>query len=170
MKSKLLILSLLLFLGCEEKITQPAVVKNIRLSLYLLNDTSITASAVWVKPLDSLVLASKPFVTQNDISSYVWSTHTFAVQPLLDIFIDQLISSAERPGGVPFVVTVDGESIYLGAFWWGTSPIEPQGAYIDVTLASPYRIQFDSTALQPVDLRGDMRIHDALKEAGILVE
>jgi hypothetical protein len=167
--SLFLILSLLTFFGCKEETTQlPAQKKN--LSLYILSDTSITAVQAWNIPLDSLKLASKPFATQNDIASYTWSTHSFTVHPILNIAIEQMKLLSGKSAGFPFVVVVEGKRIYLGTFWWSYSSLTPQGAYIVVTDPSPYQIQFDSTALQPLDLRSDQRIHDVLKESGILSE
>ncbi|MGA2622650.1 MAG: hypothetical protein ABSF91_02250 [Bacteroidota bacterium] len=163
-----LILSSLLLFGCKEKTTQ-STPSTPQFAIYLLSDTTITGYAAWNMSQDSLVLASEPLVRQDDIKSYWWSTHSFTLQPTLDSVFKRMSTLRGKSFGVPFVVTVDNERIYLGAFWWAYSSSIPQVAYIDVILPSPYQIQRESTCPQP-DFRNDRRIHDALKAAGILVE
>jgi hypothetical protein len=158
-----------LFNGCKEENNPTAAQTKKSLSLYLLADTSITAKSVWSIRLDSLALASNPLVNQHDLESYNWSTHTFVLNPFIESLIGDLKTSAARPDGLPFVIAVNNERIYLGALWWNDSLTVPPIAYIDVTIPSPYKIKFD-TASTMTDLRGDQRIHDVLKEWGILIE
>lgn len=166
--SFMVVLSMALFLGCKEESSQPASPSS-KLAIYNLSDTSITAAQAWDMPLNTLSLASTPFATERDIVSYNWTTHSFTLQPLLEPVIANLKTKPGKSAGVPFVITVNNERIYLGAFWWSYSSMIPQVPYIDVMFPSPYQIKFDSTSSHP-DSRGDQRIHDALKAAGILVE
>jgi hypothetical protein len=157
-----------LLFGCKEKATESSQsVKEF--AIYLLRDSTVTVSAASNRPLDSLVLAPKPLITQNDLQSYTWSTHTFTVQPAIDTLLKQMSVLGGKSSGVPFVVTVDNERIYLGALWWVYSSSISQVSYMYVSPISPHQIKHDSTSSKP-DLRNDQRIHDALKAAGVFVE
>jgi hypothetical protein len=100
--------------------------------------------------------------------AYYWPTHTFTVHPNLDTLFSHMRKLPGKSGGVPFVVVAEKSRIYQGAFWWAYSSSLP-GAYIMISLPSPYAIQFDSLSSLP-DLRGDQRIYNSLKAAGVLVE
>jgi hypothetical protein len=154
--------------GCKDKSTQPSAASN-QFAIYLLKDSSITAISAWSMPQDSLVLAASPFITQNDLKLYIWSSHTFFAQPALDSLFVRLSRQGGKSSGVPFFVTVGSERIYPGAFWWYYSSSLPKATCIYATSMSPHRIQHDSLLIFP-DLKSDRRIHDALKSAGILIE
>lgn len=70
--------------------------------------------------------------------------------------------------GIPFVVTVGSDRVYLGAFWHAYSSLAPTFPHIDL-ISNPHQIQ-RSWEPGSVDLRNDRRIHDALMLAGVLVE
>ena len=76
--------------------------------------------------------------------------------------------------GIPFVVCVDGEPIYRGAFWASYSSASYDGIVIDVLPAvnmEPLRLQLGYPGpdfFTGEDLRADARIFQALKEAGKL--
>ncbi len=137
-------------------------------AMYRLKDANITASQVWDQSLESLVLADNPFLAVNDLRSYKWQTHEFSVIAAVDSQLAQL----RRPGpvgGIPFVVTVGNERIYLGAFWYAYSSMIAQVPYIDIIL-DPHRICKCQSVLVQDDKRNDVRIYRALKQAGILIE
>ena len=70
--------------------------------------------------------------------------------------------------GVPFVVTVGKERIYVGTFWWSYSSMRPLNcAFIEVLGPIPYKIEL---GIDAVDKRNDPRIINSLRKAGILVE
>jgi len=72
-------------------------------------------------------------------------------------------------GGIPWVLTVDDERVYLGAFWYAYSSLMPQVPYIDI-LIEPHRIRRDYSDGTQSDQRADPRIYRVLKNAGVLVE
>ncbi|MBK7259511.1 MAG: hypothetical protein IPI01_17245 [Ignavibacteriae bacterium] len=165
----LLILSLAsiaLLSACTDS-TSPGLSQD--LAIYTLPDTSISAAMVWDKPLDSLVLSSRPFLTGGDITSYRWSTHEYTVTATVDSQLAALKWVHGHTGGIPFVVVVDGERIYLGAFWYAYSSLMPQVPYIDVLLF-PHRIRSAPVGSASEDKRSDPRIYQVLKSAGILIE
>lgn len=139
------------------------------LAIYTLQDTTLSAAAVWDRPLEGLVLASQPFVTAEDITSYRWSTHEYTVTATIDSQLAALQWPPGPTGGIPFVVVAGHERIYLGAFWYAHSSLMPQVPYIDVLLF-PYRIRSAAGGLATDDKRSDPRIYQVLKTTGILIE
>jgi hypothetical protein len=129
----------------------------------------MTATKAWTFSVDSVNLSPSPFLTENDLTAYHWSTHSFTARPNIDTLFSQLRWLGGKSSGVPFVVVANGSRIYIGAFWWPYSSSIPMGAYISTYLASPYIINRWASASLP-DMRGDERIHSALKSAGILIE
>ena len=140
-----------------------------RFAFYKLADSTMSATKAWTLPIDSLNLSSNPFLTEKDLTAYYWSMHSFTVHPTIDSIFSQLCMLGGKSSGVPFVVVANGSRIYIAAFWWPYSSSMPMGAYIDACSAPPYIINREQLASLP-DLRGDERIRNALKSAGILVE
>jgi hypothetical protein len=136
-------------------------------AIYQLNDSHLTASQVWNEPLDSLVLAASPFLSMKDLRSYNWQTHEFAVTASVDSQLALLRRTLGPTGGIPFVVVVGNDRIYLGAFWYPHSSLTPQVPFIDAVL-EPHHI--NKGVLVSDDKRTDARIYRALKAAGVLIE
>lgn len=155
-----------LFSACSD-LTSPGAARGF--AIYMLQDTTLSASMVWDKPLESLVLAPKPFLTEEDITSYIWSTHEFTVTAPVDSQLAALKWAHGHTGGIPFVVVAGGERIYIGAFWYAYSSLMPQVPYIDVLLF-PHRIWNTPNPAVNVDKRSDGRIYRVLKTAGVLTE
>jgi hypothetical protein len=64
-------------------------------------------------------LADFPIISEDDLLSYDWDTHTLHLR-------DSIWQKIPRPGngiGTPFAVVVDGTPIYVGAFWSGISSL-----------------------------------------------
>jgi hypothetical protein len=168
MKLSLILLAVPLpgFLGCnvtDEHSSSPSF------AIYKLKDSTVMASQVWDMPIDSLALADVPFLPQDSITSYNWQLHEFTATASIDTFLSYLGSHLGPLGGMPFVVTVGRDRIYLGAFWFPRSSLSPMVPYIDPWLNS-HRIQRSWNPADTVDKRNDPRIYSALKDAGILVE
>jgi hypothetical protein len=136
-------------------------------AIYRLSDPSLAASQVWNEMLDSLVLAESPFLSTKDLISYKWQTHEYAVTSSVDSQLALLGRTLGPTGGIPFVVVVGNDRIYLGAFWYPHSSLMPQVPFIDVVL-EPHRI--NKSVLVPEDKRTDIRIYHSLKAAGVLIE
>jgi hypothetical protein len=171
MKQLILVISfgITLLLGCKEKTTQSTTPQAKQFALYLLQDSTLTATSTWSMSLDSMALSAEPLITQKDLKTYNWSNHTFTVQPAIDTLLRHMGMQGGKSSGVPFVAIVEKERIYLGAFWWAYSSSLSQVSYIYVGTFQPHQIEHQSSSSKP-DLRSDQRIHDALKAAGILVE
>jgi hypothetical protein len=137
-------------------------------AVYLLMDSTTTASEAYSETIESLVLANSPFVTVHDLDSYVWSTHAFALRENARNTFETFRLTRWITSGVPFVVAVGQERIYVGTFWWAlSSSMPPPCAVIDATGPLPHRIELANGAS---DKRGDSRIYVSLKTAGVLRE
>ena len=137
-------------------------------AIYCLKDTLITTAQALEFNLDSLELAAEPFLAMRDIKRYHWSTHVLDVQPRIDSILDKMSAMRYKSGGVPFVVEVGRQRIYLGTFWWYYSSAMPSVAYILMPTSHP-SLSYNSFCRQP-DRRSDKRIHDALAKAEKLIE
>jgi len=90
-----------------------------RLELHLLANPSVTALDAATRPLDSLTLERNPTLTLADIAWYTWSRHAITLggpnSP------EELARNLPTLGtkGLPFVISVDQQRIYLGAFFPG---------------------------------------------------
>ena len=69
------------------------------------------------KPQD-IPIAEYPFVSDQDIQSYDWKTHTLAVDKSV---LRRVRQHAPSLRGAPFVVVADGEPVYVGAFYTAAS-------------------------------------------------
>jgi hypothetical protein len=137
-------------------------------AIYLLQDTTVTAGSACLQPIDSLVLRSLPFLSVSDLKWYGWTTHAFALTEDARVRYEQFALSHGKTSGVPFVVTVGNDRIYVGTFWWAySSSMPPACAVIDAGGPLPYRIHLANGA---IDKRSDPRIYLSLKASGILVE
>jgi hypothetical protein len=166
MRTSILLLISLLAFACQELGTgQPSTEGW---AIYCLRDGSITAYDASGQPLDALVLADTAFMTTTDISAYYWSTHTFEPSAQLEARLTAMRDSRGSVFGIPFVVQVGSDRIYMGAFWYAYSSVAPTFPHIEL-ISNPHQIQ-PSWEPGGTDLRNDIRIHDSLKRAGVLVE
>jgi hypothetical protein len=167
MKYMILISTSLLLLACNQSTSNDEAPEG-AFAIYLLQDSTITAGGAFSQPIESLALAASAFLTVNDLKSYVWSTHAFELTEETRITYEQFLLLHGRTSGVPFVVTVGNDRIYLGTFWWAhSSSMPPACAVIEAIAPLPYRIQLANGA---IDKRSDSRIYDSLKTSGVLVE
>ncbi len=169
MKASYLFVALgLLFCGACSDFGTNARLDN-EFAIYRLLDTSIDARTAWSLPLEDLTLAPQPFIRARDLGAYHWSTHAFVPVPALDSVLAEMWALRGKSFGVPVVVMVGKQRIYLGAFWWAYSSVIPRVPYIDVITPKPYSISPAWLPLQS-DPRGDPRIRESLQAAGILKE
>jgi|SRR5208283_2090087 hypothetical protein len=136
--------------------------------IYLLKDPLVTTAQAIKVPLNNLQLASKPFLSARDIKVYHWSTHQFDLYRRGDSVFQRMSVERYTSAGVPFVVVVGKQRIYLGAFWWPFLSSVPPVTFI--TLSTPHPSLSPCPICRQPDLRSDPRIHDALYDAGVLVE
>jgi hypothetical protein len=170
MKSIIISLSLSGFLfltSCEDSGTE--VVEVGSFTIYRLSDTTMLTSTARTIPLDSLALASSPFITSSQLTAYYWTTHSFIPVPALDTVLKRMSTSGGSVYGSPFVVMVGDERIYLGSFWWAYSSLMPSVPYIELITPGPYTIKAPPVPTG-TDPREDPRVRASLRKAGILIE
>lgn len=133
MKSNWVMLLLTILLGLTAcAIATPTPMKNPTegFAIYLPAQ-KITANDILKTPLDSIELENKPILSLDDIVAYSLDTHTIALTQAGYEKIKQL----EVPtSGIPFVVCVDRQPIYVGAFWASYSSQSFNGVVIDTLL------------------------------------
>jgi len=143
--------------------------------IYRLSDATLLSDQVRNVPLSQLSVAAAPFISVRDIGWYRWDTHRFECLPHVRGRIDSLARYGGSVRGVPFVVTVGKEPIYLGSFWWSYSSIMPWCPTIEITFiggsgSTDLQLGIELPPLhQGEDSRQDWRIHEALRRAGVLV-
>ena len=162
----LLILITLTAGGCKKP--EPA-----ELGIYLLRGDMPT-DQFQAADLNDLELMDQPVITLADIISYTQATHAIelnqdAYQRIQDLFLLPV-----DVDGMPFVVSVDGEPVYGGAFWTLASSLIFEGVTIMDPLASDSNIirlelGYPTTEFASgIDPRSDARIMAALEAAGKL--
>jgi hypothetical protein len=141
-------------------------------AIYRLADPTVTSDKIQNEPLTRLTLAAVPFISEGDIRVYHWKTHTVECTESTVSLLDSFALHGGSTRGVPFMVTVDKERIYVGTFWWGYSSSMPWCPYMELTY--PKGVISRSIQLPNLyeggDPRSDMRIYWALKNAGVLTE
>ena len=157
-----------LFLGCTPQ------ADNDGFAIYLTKDNIPTSQ---MEALSHVDLADQPIISLNDIVEYNWATHEIELTP--DAY--QRLDAMHFPtNGTSFLVCVDRQPVYWGAFWPSyssqsfngvtiiTSPFfhESEGApnTIQISLGYP-----GSSFHQGVDPRSNQQIMDSLVKAGKLV-
>jgi hypothetical protein len=117
-------------------------------------------------------LAKIPLISDKDIDSYDWKTHTLGVER-------SVIRRIRTPlvWGTPFVVVADGEPVYVGAFYTGLSS---QSCPVPVIMTD-YPSRTNTLVIDRAypgatpeqrenDPRSDSRIKNALQALGKLKE
>jgi hypothetical protein len=146
-----------------------AIPKQDTIGIYLFA-RSVDTRALETHPgrWKDLPLASQPIVTDVDIIAYDFSKHAMKLKP-------EALNRLPRPPveGTPFVVVVNGERIYPGAFYSNMSSIS---CYLPIIMVdrrgldptSPADILLIENGIPPQssalgeDLRSDVRVRDAL--------
>lgn len=164
----LLLLPGLLFLSaCKDGGTEQSGAGGF--AIYLLRDTTLTTRDVQEQSLGSLALAPSPLISERDLRAYYWTDHSLVPIPAIDTTLSRMSLLRSRTAGMPFVVMVGTERIYLGSFWWAYSSSTPQVPYIELITPGPYKIAAPPIPQKP-DKRQDQRIRETLRAAGILHE
>ena len=133
-------------------------------------------------PLDDLVIDGTPLLTEADIAAYNWRDHSIKLKP----GVGKRLYESVKIGNmyVPFVVQVEGEPIYLGAFRPPFTSNLANLPHISLMTLNPSLPESedrsrDTIAIegsqisegQPVrDPRSDDRLRKALQAAGKLVD
>ena len=133
--------------------------------IYLLSDGKKDAINVEDIPIEQLEIAAEPIIKADDIASYDWKNHT--------ISLSKTISLPNRAGvrGQPFIVVLNGEKKYLGAFWNLYSSLIYKHPVIELPFSdlNVDSFQINSAYWDPgSDPRADGAIKKALEQDGKL--
>ncbi len=135
-----------------------------RWALFLVR--GMTPQAAARMPLNRLPLEDRPVLSDVDLLGYRWEDHLLSLRSREDVL-------ARLPpvptSGLPFVVQVDGERLFLGAFWTGFSSLSTDLPVIDI-LRDPLSLDAGYPWPQPrdPDPRNDPRIRAVLGALGLL--
>lgn len=132
----LFLISLLLtciLIGCSQSTTKvstgskPQIIKmpnstttKYKFAIYLVKDLSSVDAAK--TDLAKLQLENEPIVTEKDVSAYYWKSNV--IKTNVAVFKDKL-SKVTKLSGTPYVLTANGERIYLGILWTPLSSMVP---------------------------------------------
>jgi hypothetical protein len=135
-------------------------------AIYLTAPT-ISPAMLSQADLDALELEPEPILYTDDVIRYIEETHKILLTASALERINQLWVPTD---GRVFVVCVDGERIYSGAFWTLASSLSFDGVVIAVPLVdASLRLQLGYPASPDLfsgeDLRSDGRILEALQRA-----
>jgi hypothetical protein len=136
-------------------------------AIYTLQDTTMSVAEAAARDLSGLALADAPFVTANDILEYSWSRQSWSITADLRARLEELARKPYQSAGIPFVVVVGEERVYLGAFWYWYSSTVPSVPHIMLPLVGPVELKGPSLG-GAVDRRIDPRVRDSLRAAGVL--
>ena len=132
------------------------------LGFYLLADSMMTTVQAQQIALESLTINDQAVLSINDIVTYQWSDHSLELTNDAFNRFKSTENKIKSVLGLPFVVVVKGEKVYLGNIYPGYSSYRPQDLpYVMVMPFVSFKILRapDSTV---ADKRIDSRIYDAL--------
>ncbi len=144
-------------------------------AIYLLADRTLSAVDAAKESLEALSLVGDPIISTSDLAYYKWSTHSFTLKLLAEARLRTCAKSRQSTFGIPFIVVVKDERIYLGGLWYSFSSYAPDFPTIDVT---DYVLKEEKSITLTIekawwgdqpDKRNDPRIYQALKASGVLI-
>ncbi len=190
-----------LYLGCSIQLSEIKVPANVKVvsggeiekfikqhqaksvsaefGIYLLADEKMNAVDALKVKLDDITLQTKPLFALDDFVCYSWEDHWFKLTP-------EALKKLPKPSppenrlirGIPFVLLVNGERIYMGAFWTSISSLAfPNPVIIADEMWLPSRLNWltidraypGATEEQyKDDIRNSAALRTALEAAGKL--
>jgi len=171
-KFSILLIIVTLALSCSKN-KNPITDDAEEFAIYLLADSTITAVDAKKQPISSLTLSEEPIISMGDIISYKWDGHSFLLTSEAGNRLEDVVNSRVTVFGIPFVVVVGGERIYLGAFWYLHSSVAPSFPHINVTgfsaEAAPVTLRIEKSWIEEEpDERNNQKVYRALERADLL--
>ena len=125
LRKKLILL--IIMVGLTLSSCQP--VQESQLAIYLLAE-DIPATELSQLDIDQLTLQDTPILASDDIVVYDKVNHTIELTRDAYVRIQQIFPMPVKVAGIPFVVCVGKERIYLAAFWTPLSSLTYDGIVI----------------------------------------
>lgn len=169
---RLLFCSLILFSVITTACKDITGVKTDDFALYPLENDSLRAEQVASVAMDDLDIKNEPVISVFELHSYDWQDHSMSLMPKVSDKLEQILHKKNIAGGIPFVLVAGGERIYTGSFvavWSSYMPKMPHILLSPVYTDTVVTLSIQS-GMSSANVREDMRIYEALKAAGKLVE
>ena len=153
----LLLFIIALFFSCSDS-TSPNNDENV-FGIYLLKDTLLITSDAKIIPLDILQVQDSPIININDIEEYEWTEQVITLTPEAFIkFGGVQQGKIKSTLGLPFIVMVDGEKIYLGNIY----PMQSSYIHTDLPFISVSPFTEMRIARAPDNNIEDKRINEII--------
>ncbi|HDQ45276.1 MAG TPA: hypothetical protein ENN17_07260 [bacterium] len=171
LKSVMLFVSVFLFvIHCSKELGPD---KEGDFSIYFLRDSTLTVRDVRDMDLNALDLADRPWLSDEDLTRYDFSTHILYLkkdrEDVTDLFRELGFFSVSV-FGKPFVVCAGSGRCYLGSFHSPASSLAPATPYIDGLSipGDPYDlIHLEKPWIEGHDARNDPVVKENLIRLGI---
>lgn len=138
------------------------------ISIYLVSEED--RNGYLEKDINSILLESKPLITNKEIISYKWSENKITLKS--DFDIKKELSNRKfniTSSGIPFVLLCNDEAIYTGVFWTLTSSLISPDCPIfiveSITQNNEYWIRYEHDG---TDLRHNENLKNVLDELNML--
>lgn len=149
------------FIGCDNSTNSNDDSKIF--GIYLLKNDTLSTDKAKQFPLEFLIVANEPIINIDDIISYEWSNHIINLTPEAFERFKTVETKIKSTYGLPFIVMVDEQKIYLGNIYPAySSYFHMDLPFIDVAPFIEMRIgRAPSKDIE--DKRNDIRIYNVLK-------
>lgn len=148
-------------------------VKETDFAIYTLKNEDQSLTDVADQALENVTIAPQPVINIYELHSYEWHSHTMILTSQVGSTLEQMVHPDSTNNQHPFVLMAGGERIYMGAFLPAWSSLKPNMPHIPLTSSlgdSVITLTIHKSADRDGDVREDMRIYEALKAGGKLVE
>ena len=172
MKYKVVLFALILSMvaaSCENV----TGVKKTDFAIYTLKVTEQSLSDAAGHAVEEVPIAREPVIHIHELHSYDWNRHAMTLAPGVGKTLEGMVHPDSTNNEHPFVLMAGGERIYMGAFIPVWSSFRPDMPYIMLTSSlkdSIINLTIHGAVDRDGDVREDMRIYEALKAAGKLME
>jgi hypothetical protein len=136
MKYIIFFLSLIFIFSCSKNSDPISTIDEVsNFGIYFLKDTLITERQTAQMDINSLDLKTEPWLTNNDIEFYDFSSHSIYLKKDKSYFFENYDSNfcqfTPRLISRPFVFIAGNKRCYVGAFHSGLLSMAPAGPYMD---------------------------------------
>ena len=164
----LFLLISILFFRCSNSTSSNA--DENEFGIYLLKDTLAITSDAKKLSLSSLEVQEAPIISINDIENYDWSKQTINLRSEAFEKFGGVQDKIKSIYGLPFIVMVNGQKIYLGNIYpLYSSYIHEELPYMAVSPFTEMKIS-RSPDRSIADVRMDKRIYSVLKSKNKIKE
>ncbi|MCF7740563.1 MAG: hypothetical protein K9N00_02095 [Candidatus Marinimicrobia bacterium] len=171
---KYVILLIIYFYSCDINVTPTGNnTQNDNFAIYFLSDTTLTINDIKEIPLNKLKLQKKPWLSEDDIEYYDWSSHCIYLKKSKTLYFPNLIDNFEIPyylNNKPYIITANNEAIYKGymisnLYFNSHPPLFPLISETEVCLYPNDIFTTDWPFIFQEDIRNNNKVKNALIES-----